>query len=428
MVRERLLFAVLYFAEGVPIGFVWWALPSVLREQAMDIGRITTLSAVLALPWTLKFLAGPIIDRSVSHGGRLRSWILLCQVFMGLTLLPLAAGDSVPGFQVLLGLLLVHACFAAVQDVAIDTLCIRTVSVDHLGSINGWMQFGMTAGRATAAASVPLLIHLIGWQPAVWAIVALVWAPMLVVLAMVREPAVPVTPAANAVGSPAADRASGVVASPAATRASQRRRPLAGVVTWMLVPAMGVALFAGSGFEATGALAGPLLVDLQFEPGMRSLYFGAVAPAGLGLGGLAAARSADRLGLRRAVAFGVMSVAIAVGALAWSLLGNPLPVGQWTHVALLGIVYLAAGFLVSASYACFMAVSRGRWAATRFSLLMALTNGCETGSAFAGGRLAAGLGYGAAIVVLAGLSLFSLIFLKRLDVSGARVNDENRSE
>jgi PAT family beta-lactamase induction signal transducer AmpG len=415
--RDRLLFAVLYFAEGVPIGFVWWALPAVLREQSMDLGRITTLTAVLALPWTLKFLAGPLVDRSVARGGRLRSWILACQVVMGLTLLPLAAGSTVPGFDLLLGLLLAHACFAAVQDVAIDALCIRTVSVDHLGSINGWMQFGMTAGRATAAASVPLLIKLFGWQPAVWTIAALIWAPMIIVVSMVHENPVRAGPATT---DPAI--------SPTAGHAAQRRSPFAGIVAWMLVPAMGVALLAGSGFEATGALAGPLLVDLQFDAGTRALFFGAVAPAGLALGGLAAARSADRLGLQRAVAFGVAAVAVAVGALAWSLADNPLPVGQWTHVAFLGIVYLGAGFLISASYACFMAVARGRWAATRFSLLMALTNGCETGSALAGGRLAASLGYGAAIVALAGLSLLSLPFLRRVDVSGVSADAEKRND
>lgn len=402
--RDRLLFAILYFSEGVPIGFVWWALPAVLREQSMDLGRITTLSAVLALPWTLKFLAGPLVDRSVARGGRLRSWILACQVMMGLTLLPLAAAGSVPGFHLLLVLLLAHACFAAVQDVSIDALCIRTVDVDELGSVNGWMQFGMTAGRASAAACVPLVIHLLGWQPAVWSVVALIWLPMLAVLAMVREP------------PPAADPAPG------------RRASLAEVVGWALLPAMGVALIAGSGFEAAGALAGPLLVDLRFEPAMRSVFFGLVAPAGLALGGLAAARSVDRLGLRRAVALGVAAVAVAAGALAWSLAGNPLPVGRWLHVALLGIVYLGAGFLISASYACFMAVARGRWAATRFSLLMALTNGCESGSALAGGRLSASLGYGAAIALLAGLSLSSLLFLKRVDTAGVRANGDKRSD
>ena len=381
--RDRILFTTLYFAEGVPIGFLWWALPAVLREQSVEVGRITTLTAALAVPWTLKFLAGPAIDRSVARGARLRSWILGCQLAMGFALVPLAANESLPGFALLLGLLFVHACFAAVQDVAIDALCIRTVPADRLGNINGWMQFGMTAGRAVAAASVPLVIHAAGWRPAIGMIVALVWLPMLLVAMMVREP------------------------RRAQDRGAAEGGGLGQLLSRALVPAMGVALLAGAGFEAVGALSGPLLVDLQFEPALRSAFFGAIAPIGLATGGLLAAVLADRLGL-----------------LGYSVSAEALPEGRYGHLALFGAVYLGAGFLISASYACFMNIVRGHWAATRFSLLMALTNACESGSALMAGRLVAPLGYGGALIVLAGLSVFSLPFLRKLDPTGDQAHAE----
>ena len=396
--RDRILFTTLYFAEGVPIGFLWWALPSVLREQSVEVGRITTLTAALAVPWTLKFLAGPAIDRSVARGARLRNWILGCQLAMGFALLPLAANESLPGFRLLFALLLVHACFAAVQDVAIDALCIRTVPVDRLGNINGWMQFGMTAGRAVAAASVPMIIYAAGWQPAIGAIVALVWLPMLVVVLMVREPPRP------------------------KDRVTDGGSGLGRLLSRALVPAMGVALLAGAGFEAVGALSGPLLVELRFEPALRSAFFGAIAPLGLATGGLLAALIADRLGLRRAVAVGVLGSAVAATALGYSVSADTLPVGRISHLALFGAVYLGAGFLISASYACFMSVVRGSWAATRFSLLMALTNACESASALIAGRLVAPLGYGGALLALAGLSVFSLPFLRKLDLTGVKAH------
>lgn len=396
---ERLVFAVLYFAEGVPIGFIWWALPSILREHAVDIGSITALTAALAIPWTLKFLAGPVVDRSVARGGRLSRWILVCQALMGLMLLPLAASADVPGLPLLAVFLVAHACCAAVQDVAIDALCIRAVPVDDLGGVNGWMQFGMTAGRAVAAASVPLLIHAAGWQPAIVALVALIWLPMLVIVLYVDE--VP----ANA-------------AHPASVT-------LRGMFEWALMPAVAVALLAGAGFEAVGALAGPMLVDLDADATDRALFFGAIAPAGLAFGGLVAARAADGLGLRRSVAVGVLATVVAVGVLASITSGAG---GTWRHApgatAALGLVYACAGFLISSSYACFMSVARGPWGATRFSLLMAATNACESGSAFAAGRLAMPLGYGAALFALAAVSLVSLPFLRHVGTQGARGNDE----
>ncbi|HSQ68778.1 MAG TPA: MFS transporter [Steroidobacteraceae bacterium] len=398
--RDRLLFTTLYFAEGVPIGFLWWALPAVLREQSVQVDRITTLTAALAVPWTLKFLAGPAIDRSVARGARLRSWILGCQLAMGFALLPLAAHESLPGFALLLGLLFIHACFAAVQDVAIDALCIRTVPADRLGNINGWMQFGMTAGRAVAAASVPMIIYTVGWRLAIGLVVALVWLPMLVVALMAREPPRP------------------------QSRSSAEGGGLGQLLSRALVPAIGVALLAGAGFEAVGALSGPLLVDLRFEPALRSAFFGAIAPIGLATGGLLAAVLADRLGLRGAVALGVLGTAIAASALGYSVSADVLPEGRYTHLALFGAVYLGAGFLISASYACFMNIVKGHWAATRFSLLMALTNACESASALIAGRLVAPLGYGGALIALAGLSVFSLPFLRKLDATGDQAHVE----
>ena len=189
-----------------------------------------------------------------------------------------------------------------------------------------------------------------------------------------------------------------------------------------------IALLAGSGFEAAGALAGPLLVDLGLDGSRRALFFGLVAPGGLALGGLLAARYADRLGFARALAVAVLLVALAVSALAAAL--GLAPEDRLARLAapLLGLVYLLAGFLISASYACFMAVATGAWAASKFSLLMALTNACESASALAGGRIAAHSGYAVALPALAALSLLSLPFIRKLTGHGVRRNGSTSSE
>jgi MFS family permease len=57
-----MLFAALYFSEGAPIGFIWWALPAQLRLQHVPIEQITLLTSTLVLPWTLKFLWAPLVD------------------------------------------------------------------------------------------------------------------------------------------------------------------------------------------------------------------------------------------------------------------------------------------------------------------------------------------------------------------------------
>jgi hypothetical protein len=55
---------------------------------------------------------------------------------------------------------------------------------------------------------------------------------------------------------------------------------------------------------------------------------------------------------------------------------------------------------------------------------MAMTNACESGSAFVAGRLVPALGYGGALAALAVVSLLSLPFLSRIDPTGARADAE----
>ena len=52
----------LYLSQGLPFGFFTQALPVLMRQQGVDLGTIG-LANLLALPWALKFLWAPAIDR-----------------------------------------------------------------------------------------------------------------------------------------------------------------------------------------------------------------------------------------------------------------------------------------------------------------------------------------------------------------------------
>ena len=112
--RSRLLFALLYLGEGGPIGFIWWALPTWLRLQGLDVAKITSLTGLLVLPWVCKFLWAPLVDRTGRGRGRfgLRAWIVTAQILMGLTILPLIFLDPVQHFKIVAVLLFTHALAA----------------------------------------------------------------------------------------------------------------------------------------------------------------------------------------------------------------------------------------------------------------------------------------------------------------------------
>lgn len=126
------LLASLYLAQGLPYGFFTQALPVLLREQGLSLKAIS-LTSFLFLPWALKFLWAPFVDRY----GTERQWLLplqFCAVALALALTQADLAQSL--WPVLLALLLFNA-LAAAQDVATDGLAVRLLSPAERGLGNG---------------------------------------------------------------------------------------------------------------------------------------------------------------------------------------------------------------------------------------------------------------------------------------------------
>ena len=73
------LLASLYCAQGLPSGLIAHSLPVLLRQHGVDLAVIGVLK-LLALPWMLKVLWAPWVDRIASERlGHHRGWILPLQ-------------------------------------------------------------------------------------------------------------------------------------------------------------------------------------------------------------------------------------------------------------------------------------------------------------------------------------------------------------
>jgi MFS transporter, PAT family, beta-lactamase induction signal transducer AmpG len=386
------LFALLYASEGAPIGFIWWALPTILRAAGVPLVDITGLTALLVLPWAFKFAWAPLVDALRSRRWGFRAWIFSAQFTMGLALLPLLWLDPVREFAAWRGLLLVHALAAATQDVAIDALAIRTVPVESRGWLNGTMQAGMLVGRSLFGGGVLLLLASFGRAWIVGALMAWIWLALLI-LPWVAEP--------SADGS-VADR----------LREFSRHLAAAGrtASTWW---GLAFALTSAAAFEATGQLAGPFLVDRGVAVGTVGLFFGVFVVAATLAGGLVGGLLADRRGHAR-------MCAIFLAGFVFMILGLAVAdrAGSSTFVLLAWLtgMYLFVGLFTAASYALFMDLTDPRLGGTQFSAFMSATNGCESWSAWSGGRLAGAFGYPVAFVTMSAVSLVTLpilAFLKR---------------
>ncbi len=60
--RLYLLLFSLYWAQGLPVGFMTHALPVILRAQGVSLAQIGGFG-LLMLPWSIKILWAPWVDR-----------------------------------------------------------------------------------------------------------------------------------------------------------------------------------------------------------------------------------------------------------------------------------------------------------------------------------------------------------------------------
>src|SRR5207244_1747706 len=108
------------FGSGLPLGLVWIGLPAWLKYRGVDIKTIGLFSLAQA-PWTFKFLWAPLMDRwAPPFLGRRRSWMVVCQVLLGLGVLLLVWQGAAPSVLVVATLATGLAFVSASQDVAID--------------------------------------------------------------------------------------------------------------------------------------------------------------------------------------------------------------------------------------------------------------------------------------------------------------------
>jgi len=388
--RGRLaLFGALYFAQGVPWGFVTLAL--VLRMTGLGVGpaEVGAIVSVALLPWTFKFVLGPVVDSlSLGPWGR-RPLILGCEAAMAVTVLALAFADPRRERLVFLALVFASSAFAALQDVLTDAVAIAVLPEDERGRANGVMSAAKYGGTVAGGGGLAALAGHAGWTAAHVAAAALLLAPGLVVLAL-REPRRPPAPML-----PALLRL--LHQLPASFL--QRTTPLAALFV----------LVAG----ASDPFLYPLVVSkLRLGLGIsdaRMAGLASLAAVASMVGSLVGGWLSDALGRRRAIAVG--SVTFAAAHLTFAAVTPSVPV----LIAYQLVGGVAGGVVYAATIALCMDVTNPRLPAIHFQFFMALYSVKMMWASREGGQLAERLSVPAMFALAAGIELAALLLLPLMD-------------
>lgn len=185
----------LYVVQGLPHGFFGQAMPALMREQGLDL-TILGLLSLLSLPWALKFIWAPALDRyTLWNNEPRRSWIL-CMNFGALTLLILLASQSLQdwlaqGILPLVLLLLLLNTLMATQDIATDALAVENLASHERGLGNGIQVAGYRIGMIVAGGLLLSWFSLLGWTGALWLLAGLLLLGTLPLLRFKPNPPIP---------------------------------------------------------------------------------------------------------------------------------------------------------------------------------------------------------------------------------------------
>src|SRR3954451_19683990 len=184
--RRVVVMLALGFSSGLPLLLVLGTFSARLAFSDVDIKTIGLFS-YLALPYSLKFLWSPVIDRVdlpvlAPMLGRRRAWMIVAQAAVAAALTLMAFADPTSHIALLgLGAFLV-AFSAATQDVVIDGWRIDAVGTEMQGIMAATSNLGYRVALITAGAGALVLADRAGWTAAYLTMAALMSVGLLAAL------------------------------------------------------------------------------------------------------------------------------------------------------------------------------------------------------------------------------------------------------
>ena len=406
-------FSAFYFAQGVPIGLIAIAIPAWLGEQGASGAQIASFVLWSGLPWALKLVSGPFMDRfTFLPMGFRRPWVLAMQAGLVLSLLLLAVAGA--GFSEGMAggsLTLLTAAgalvnvFSSVQDVAVDGMAIDVLPENERGRANAFMGWGQMAASSAYGALCGTLLTVAGIASGAVACAATV-ALIFVLAVVVRErPGERLLPWSSGTTAP---------------RGFEQPRFFANIRDVLRVFVLPMSLIAIS-----------VEVLSRLRDGMALVLFPIFATQHLGLTteqytwfhGVAALAAGtlvvflgpliDRFGAKRFLVWAL------IGSAACHLLMGALP-SMWGSAMLLGALYCASALFTQmvfvAVIALFMYMCWNRVAATQFAAYMALANLSRSVGAGLFGAIDGHLGFAEDFLLMGGLLLAAAGMLSFLGI------------
>mgnify|MGYP001214741301 CR=1 FL=1 len=289
---DRRVIAILFlgFSSGMPLLLTFSTLSIWLAEEGISKGAIG-LFALLATPYSLKFLWAPFIDRLelpllTKWLGRRRGWAILTQLALIVGIIGLGSSDPIRDTWTMAAWAVFVAFASASQDVVIDAYRVEILQEEQYGAGSAMIVAGYRMGMLASGAGALFLADAVSWFWVYVAMACLMGVGMLTIL-LNPEPDHAVRPdAGQQRGSPLKWLRAAVVEPFAEFLARGGWRHAAYILAFVV--------FYKFGDSLAGVMANPFYIEIGFsksEIASISKIFGLAATlAGGFLGGLLVVR------------------------------------------------------------------------------------------------------------------------------------------
>lgn len=162
--RRMLSVFLLGFSSGLPLLLIGSTLKAWMTEEKIDLGTVG-LFALVQLPYSLKFLWAPLLDRyTLPLLDRRRGWILVFQLALMVSIFAISFFHPATDLKSLTIACVFVAFFAASQDIAIDAYRREVLRDEEQGLGASFGVNGYRIGMLVAGAGALALAQFLSWE------------------------------------------------------------------------------------------------------------------------------------------------------------------------------------------------------------------------------------------------------------------------
>lgn len=368
--RRMLTAFLMGYACGLPYDMTKTVLKAWMSDEGVDLAVIGLFSLV-GLPYAIKFLWAPLVDRfTFTLFGRRRGWLLIFQTLLVFAIIGLGRADPGTSPWPLAMAALLVTFFSASQDIVVDAYRREDIAEVELGLGSSLYFYGYRIGMLLAGSGGLILADRLSFQ-LVYTLLAACMLPGIVTTVLTPEPPV-------LHGTPRNFKEA--VVEPFA---EYLRRPDA---LYMLA----FLLLYKLGDNIAAAILTPFYLDIGFtktEIGTVVKLFGFWA---ISAGGLVGGLTMLKIGINRSLwVFGALQAVSTAGFAVLAHVGNKLP----ALAAVVAFENFSAG-LGTAAFMAFMAgLTNKKFTATQYALLTSLMRIPDVGISSFSGLMAQQMGW-----------------------------------